>query len=98
MKKKIFTLEPPGKLLAQTLAELGISQYRFAKLSGMDRSLLHGICAGTRGISAESAVRIARTLRTDAQSWLNAQAKFDLWQVEQHAEKFATIHPIDSLP
>lgn len=95
MKKKIFRLDPPGFLLAQTLAELGVSQYAFAKASGIDRSALNGICRGTRGITAETAVRIARTLGTDAQSWLNAQAKFDLWRVEQDAARFADIRPLE---
>jgi len=94
MPKNIFKLNHPGKLLAQTLEELGVSQYRFAKVSGIDRAVVNGICHGTRGITAENAVRIARTLGTDAQSWLNAQAKFDLWKVEQHAEKFAGIVPL----
>lgn len=95
--KKIFKLESPGHMLAQTLKELGVSQYRFAHASGIDRAVLHGICAGTRRITAENAVRIARTLGTDAQSWLNAQAKFDLWQLEQHAEKFSNIEPLTTV-
>lgn len=94
MKTKIFRLDPPGFLLAQTLEELGVSQYAFAKASGIDRSALNGICRGKRGITAETAVRIARTLGTDAQSWLNAQVKFDLWCTEQHTEKFSDIRPL----
>lgn len=95
MSKKTFKLAHPGELLAQTLAELGVSQYRFAKVSGIDRAVLNGICAGRRRITAECAVRIARALGTDAQSWLNLQTRFDLWEVEQDAERFSSIQPLE---
>ncbi len=97
MSKKIFKLDHPGKLLAQTIKELGVSQYRFAKVSGIGRTALRSICAGRRRISAENAIRIALTLKTDAQSWLNMQTKFDLWEAERRDKKYLTIQPLEEV-
>ena len=37
-----------------------------------------GILAGKRAITADTALRLARYFRTDAQSWINLQARYDV--------------------
>lgn len=75
--KEIFAPYHPGEMLRETLEELGVSRYRFAKLTGIAPSVLSGICNGKRGISVEVAIRIGRALGTGAQGWLNMQALYD---------------------
>ena len=36
------------------------------------------ICAGNRSITADTALRLARLFGTDAASWINLQAQYDL--------------------
>lgn len=95
-KNKIFAPYHPGELLRETLEELGVSQYRFAKITGISPAVLCGICKGKRSVSADSAIRIARALGTDAQSWLNMQAFYDLEVAE--AEKHETFDKIAVIP
>ena len=95
-KSKIFKPYHPGELLKETLGELGVSQYRFSKITGIAPAVLCGICSGKRGISADSAIRIARALGTDAQSWLNMQALYDVELAE--AKNHAAFEKIEPLP
>ena len=39
---------------------------------------------GRAGISPEMAIRLSIAFDTSAESWLNQQIQFDLWQAEQH--------------
>ena len=69
----------PGDLLrSEWLEPLGISPYRLAKDIGVPANRITGILNGTRAISADTALRLARYFGTDAQSWLNLQARHDL--------------------
>jgi addiction module HigA family antidote len=42
-----------------------------------------GIVAGTRGITAETALRLGRYFRTGAAFWMNLQSQYDLATAEQ---------------
>ena len=60
------------------LKPMGISRYRLAKSIGVPQRRIDEICAGKRAITADSALRLARFFGTDAQSWMNLQAEFEL--------------------
>ncbi len=49
----------------------------------MPTNRITGILNGTRAVSADTALRLARYFRMSAEFWLNAQAAFDL----SHAER-----------
>ena len=69
----------PGEVLLEDyLKPLGVSQYRLAKSIKVPASRIHDVVHGRRPINAELALRLARFFGTDAQSWLNLQAHFDL--------------------
>jgi addiction module HigA family antidote len=69
----------PGKLLrTEFLEPMGISAYRVAKDIGVPINRIASILAGRRGITADTALRFARYFGTDAQSWINLQARYDL--------------------
>lgn len=69
----------PGVILREEWLEpLGLSVYALAKALKVERSRINDIVLGRRGISADTALRLARYFGTDAQSWLTLQAKYDL--------------------
>jgi antitoxin HigA-1 len=74
-------MEPvtPGEVLLEDfLKPMGISQYRLAKAIKVPASRIHDVVHGKRAINAELALRLARFFGTDAQSWVNLQAHYDL--------------------
>ncbi|MEE4282583.1 MAG: HigA family addiction module antitoxin [Pseudomonadales bacterium] len=38
---------------------------------------------GRAGISPEMAIRLGKAFNTSAESWLNQQLQYDLWQAQQ---------------
>jgi len=69
----------PGEVLMEDfLKPLGISQYRIAKDIGVPARRVNEIVKGQRGISADTALRLAAFFGTDAISWMNLQAEYDL--------------------
>jgi len=73
----------PGEILLEDfLKPLGISRYRLAKSIGVPQRRIDEICAGKRAVTADTALRLARYFGTDAQSWMNLQAGYDLETAE----------------
>ena len=69
----------PGEILAEDfLKPMGITQYRLAKSIGVSQRRIGQIVAGQRAITVDTALRLARFFGTDAQSWMNLQAYYDL--------------------
>jgi addiction module HigA family antidote len=69
----------PGEILQQEfLADLGVSQYRLAKEISVPPRRINEIVHGLRGISADTALRLARYFGTTEQFWMNLQARYDL--------------------
>ncbi len=69
----------PGEILLEDfLIPLNITRYRLAKSIGVSQRRIDEICAGNRAITAETALRLAHFFNTDAQTWLNLQAHYDL--------------------
>jgi len=75
----------PGEILRYLCLEpLGLSVTEAAKGLGVSRKTLSSILNGRTGISPEMAVRLSIAFDTTAESWLNQQVQYDLWQAEQH--------------
>jgi len=69
----------PGEILAEEfLAPLAISQYRLAKGIQVSPRRINEIVHGTRSITADTALRLARFFGTSPEFWINLQAHFDL--------------------
>ena len=68
----------PGEHLAEMLDELGISQYRLAKMIGVPQIRIGDIVHGRRSITPDSALRIGRALNVTPEFWLNLQRMYDL--------------------
>jgi len=87
----------PGEILLEDfLKPMGITQYRLAKAIGVPQRRIGEIVAGKRSITADTALRLARFFGTDAQSWMNLQAHYDLLVAEdklsETIEKEVQIH------
>jgi len=84
----------PGVLLREEWLEpLGITAYRLARDIGVPPNRVTAILAGQRGITADTALRLARYFGTDAQSWMNLQARYDL-AMEQRAHGEEIEHSV----
>lgn len=69
----------PGEILREDfLLPLNITRYRLAKSIGVPQRRIDEICAGSRSITVDTAMRLALFFGTDAQSWLNLQTHYDL--------------------
>ncbi len=69
----------PGRFLEiEFLEPLNITPYALAKALGVDPPRIYKIVAGERGITADTALRLARYFGTSAQYWLNLQTHYDL--------------------
>lgn len=78
----------PGEILkGLCLDPLGLSVTEAAEALGVSRKTLSGILNGHAGISPDMAIRLSMAFDTSAESWLNQQSMFDLWQAEQRSPK-----------
>lgn len=73
----------PGKFLKELMDEYALTQYALAKAIAVQPIRIGQIVRGQRGLSPDTALRLARFFGTDAQSWLNWQMQFDLATAER---------------
>jgi addiction module HigA family antidote len=78
MTKKLAPIHPGEVLLEEFLSPMGISQYRLAKDIHVPPRRINEIVHGTRSISADTALRLARYFGTSERLWLNLQSQYDL--------------------
>lgn len=74
----------PGEILREDFMEpLGLSANALAQALQVTPTRINDIVRERRGITADTALRLARYFGGDAQSWLNLQSTFDLRTAEQ---------------
>ncbi len=79
MGKKVFAPIHPGEVLLEDfLRPMGLSQYRLAKGISVPPRRINEIVQGKRGISADTALRLARFFGMSERFWLNLQNRHDL--------------------
>ncbi len=70
---------PPGEiLLEEYLTPLGMGQVEAARRLEISLNRLNEIVLGKRGITADTALRLGRLLKTSPQLWMHLQADWDL--------------------
>lgn len=78
----------PGEILREEyMAPLGLAANALARALGVTPARINDIVRERRGITGDTALRLARYFGTDAQSWLNLQAAYDLRVAEIAAGK-----------
>lgn len=75
----------PGEILREELNELGLSANALSKALGVPVNRVTMILNGQRGVSADTALRLARYFGTTAQFWLNLQKTWELRRAEIEA-------------
>ncbi|MCY4549262.1 MAG: HigA family addiction module antitoxin [Defluviicoccus sp.] len=90
-------LEPvhPGEVLKHDFMEpFGLSATALARALGVTPVRISETVRGRRGISAETALRLARYFGTDARSWMNLQQDWALERAARDADAaIAAIRP-----
>ena len=77
-RPKLVPVHPGEILLEEFLLPLGLSQYRLAKDVSVPARRINEIVRGTRAVTADTALRLARCFSTSERFWLNLQSRFDL--------------------
>jgi addiction module HigA family antidote len=79
---------PPGEiLLEEYLKPMGMGQVEAARRLGISLNRLNEIVLGKRGITADTALRLLRLLKTSPQLWMRLQADWDLHQAMRRERK-----------
>lgn len=68
----------PGTILAEELAEIGISAAELARQIKIPTNRITEIIAGRRNITADTALRLGKWFGTSAVFWLNLQKSYEL--------------------
>ena len=85
-------LEPvtPGEVLREEfLVPLGLSARALAREIHVPPNRITAILQGKRGITAETAILLARRFNSSARFWLNLQVNYDLSVAERHMDHAA---------
>lgn len=72
----------PGEILREELDTIGISANALAKALGVPVNRITLILNGQRGVTADTALRLARYFGTTPQLWLNLQKTWELRRAE----------------
>lgn len=73
-------IHPGEMLLEEYLKPLGLTQVEAARQLGISVNRLNELILGKRGLTADTALRLARRFKTTAQLWMHLQADWDLHQ------------------
>ena len=81
----------PGEiLLEEYLKPLGLGQVEAARRLGISLNRLNEIVLGKRAVTADTALRLGRLLKTSAQLWMRLQADWDLHQAVHRQARSAS--------
>lgn len=92
------TIEPihPGEILMEDFIEgFGITQNKLAVSIGVPPRRINEIVHGKRGITADTAIRLARYFGTSEEFWMNLQSNYEL-RIERRSlrDRVAAITPL----
>ncbi|KGN39462.1 HigA family addiction module antitoxin [Knoellia subterranea] len=93
-------IEPihPGEILMEDFIEgFGITQNKLAVSIGVPPRRINEIVHGKRGITADTAIRLARYFGTSEEFWMNLQSNYEL-RLERRAlrDQVAAIAPLQT--
>ncbi|PWN56676.1 HigA family addiction module antitoxin [Abyssibacter profundi] len=80
---KLPNVHPGEILLEEFLEPAGLSQSKLAREIGVPPRRINEIVLGKRGVTADTAVRLARYFETSEKFWMGLQADFDLEEVHR---------------
>jgi len=101
MNNKLHPVHPGEVLLEEFLKPMGLSQSRVALDIGVHPRRINEIVLEKRGITADTALRLARFFNTTAELWTGLQADYDLRlarykkarTIEREVEPLSVLQP-----
>lgn len=96
LPKRLPPTHPGEMLLEEFLKPLGISQSAFAVRLGVSFPRLNEIVRGRRGVTPDTALRLARVTGMSADFWLGLQQDWDLWHL-LHSDRAVAIEQLEPL-
>ncbi|MHB8456020.1 MAG: HigA family addiction module antitoxin [Acidiferrobacterales bacterium] len=89
----------PGRILKRELTARGLSANRLALSLRVPSGRITDILNGKRGVTPETALRLAHFFGTSADFWMNLQTRFDLATAEESigAKVAAEVERADSV-
>ncbi|MGA7381471.1 MAG: HigA family addiction module antitoxin [Terriglobales bacterium] len=76
--RKRITTHPEEVLREEYIKPLELTQATLAKELGISTNRLNELVRGKRGITADTALRLARRFRTSPELWMNLQSAYEL--------------------
>ena len=100
-KEKLQPVHPGEVLMEEFLKPMGLSQSRVALAIGVHPRRINEIVLGKRGMSADTALRLATFFGTSAELWLGLQKDYELdvamdevgELIEREVRTLASIEP-----
>lgn len=83
----------PGEVLAQRLQAVGVSPTELARQLGVPANRITQIINGKRGVTGDSALRLAHWFGDAPQFWMNLQAQCDLELAEAESGRAIRLLP-----
>jgi addiction module HigA family antidote len=98
MTEKLKNIHPGEVLLEEFLKPLGISQNKIAHDIGVTPRRINEIVLGRRGVTADTAIRLAYYFNTSEEFWMGLQDNYELEEARDSLQgKLKTIvHPLHS--
>jgi addiction module HigA family antidote len=78
MTKKLPPMHPGEVLREEFLLPLNLSAGKLAKVCGLPRTRIERIASEQTGITADTALRLGRALKTTGDFWMNLQNRYDM--------------------
>jgi antitoxin HigA-1 len=85
--KRLAPVHPGEVLLEDFMKPNGLTAYRVAKDIGVPALRINQIAKGERGISADTALRLAKYFGTSAEVWVRMQARYELEIAQNELER-----------
>jgi addiction module HigA family antidote len=75
-------MHPGEMLLKEFLTPMGLTQVDAAEKMHISLNRLNELIRGKRGVAADTALRLAKLLKTTPEFWMNLQAAWDLYHAK----------------
>jgi addiction module HigA family antidote len=90
--KKNFAIHPGEILREEFMKPLGLTAYQLAKELHVSIPRVSDIVRERRAVTADTALRLGRYFGTDAQTWMNLQADYDL-RIARSKANIGSVRP-----
>jgi addiction module HigA family antidote len=80
-------------LREEFMAPIGLTAYRLAKELKLPAPRINDIVREKRGLSADTALRLARYFGNSPEFWMNMQARYDLLVATANGKEIGKIKP-----